>query len=560
MRTFKIKITFFVVALTSLLFLEGCKKDFASTNTNPSNVTQPEIKFLLTYAEEKITEGHTNEWVYEGFEQLLRYSQHVTTNSAELFPSINTRYPHYYSSILPNLFEIRQQIDVKEDKVNYAKMAAVTHVLQVLYGIRVTDLNGSMPYAQAIKGRAEGILNPVFDDQKTLFSTWLAELNSSIADLSVADNLNTKSFGNSDIFYKSDWSKWIKLANTLKLKIAARYENQDKLKTAEIAKEVLSNSYGPLQDISDNLQYSSPTNNGVGGDINYRAIKYGSIAIIDFMKKVNDPRLMIYFSPNDLVNSYLDTIKKYSVTLPDFINTSDPMVQFQGAPTDLSRVGVKQKDFVSGNTFNVSASNKYNLISTINRRFFSPRYDGSQTGKYTELIVGAAESCLLVAEFVKKGYAPGDAMSWYKKGVTASIVSMNNIATAAGSTTAFSGDGSAKINAYLLSPLIILGDNLDLEKIYAQEHLNLIREPNEAYVFSRRTGYPSFSSSYFPREPFSENIARRFWIDNPGEVNRANWADAYTKQGFTQNTRSISLLEKERVWYDITAPKFGEGK
>lgn len=560
MRTFKIKITFFVVALTSLLFLEGCKKDFGSTNTNSSNVTQPEIKFLLTYAEEKVTEGHTNEWVYEGFEQLLRYSQHVTTNSAELFPSINTRYPHYYSSILPNLFEIRQQIDVKEDKVNYAKMAAVTHVLQVLYGIRVTDLNGSMPYSQAIKGRAEGILNPVFDDQKTLFSTWLAELNASIADLSVADNLNTKSFGNSDIFYKSDWSKWIKLANTLKLKIAARYENQDKLKTADIAKEVLSNSYGPLQDISDNLQYSSPTNNGVGGDINYRAIKYGSIAIIDFMKKVNDPRLMIYFSPNDLVNSYLDTIKKYNVTLPDFINTSDPMVQFQGAPTDLSRVGVKQKDFVSGNTFNVSASNKYNLISTINRRFFSPRYDGNQTGKYTELIVGAAESCLLVAEFIKKGYVTGDAVSWYKKGVTASIVSMNNIATAAGSTTAFSGDGSTKINAYLLSPLIVLGDNLDLEKIYAQEHLNLIREPNEAYVFCRRTGYPSFSSTYFPREPFSENIARRFWIDNPGEVNRANWADAYTKQGFTQNTRSISLLEKERVWYDINAPKFGEGK
>jgi hypothetical protein len=384
MRTFKIKIAFFGAALTSLLFFEGCKKDFGLTNTNPSNVTQPEIKFLLTYAEEKVAEGHTNEWVYEGFEQLLRYSQHVTTNSAELFPSINSRYSHYYSSILPNLFEIRQQIGTKEDKLNYAKMAAVTRILQVLYGIRVTDLNGSIPYTQAIKGRSEGVLNPVFDDQKTLFSTWLVELNSSITDLSVPDNLNTKSFGNSDIFYNSDWSKWIKLANSLKLKIAARYENQDKVKTADIVKEVLSNAYGPLQAISDNLQYSSPANNGVGGDINYRAVKYGSIAIIDFMKKVTDPRLMIYFSPNDLVNSYLDTIKKYSVTLPDFINISDPLVRFQGAPTDLNRVGVKQKDYVSGNTFNVSASNKYNLISTINRRFFSPRYDGNQSGKYTE--------------------------------------------------------------------------------------------------------------------------------------------------------------------------------
>ncbi len=61
------------------------------------------------------------------------------------------------------------------------------------------------------------------------------------------------------------------------------------------------------------------------------------------------------------------------------------------------------------------------------------------------------------------------------------------------------------------------------------------------------------------REQFNEPIPRRFWIDDPGEVNRANWTAAYTDQGFTPNVKDALSLSKERVWYDKKAPGFGAG-
>nr|MCU0385536.1 SusD/RagB family nutrient-binding outer membrane lipoprotein [Flavihumibacter sp.] len=222
-------------------------------------------------------------------EQLLRFTQHYSSSPYELTTNVNSRYAAYYANILPNLFEIRRQIDLKPDKNDYSKMKAVTYILSALQGIKVTDMNGSIPYSEAIKGRYEGKYNPVFDSQEQLFTTWLSELNEAIATLSAAPTATEKSYGNSDVLYKGDWTKWIKLANTLKLRIAARYENQDAGKTAAIAQEVMSNTTGPITAVADNLVYSSPNFEPIGGGINYRDVKYGGIAIVNFMKQVNDP-------------------------------------------------------------------------------------------------------------------------------------------------------------------------------------------------------------------------------------------------------------------------------
>jgi hypothetical protein len=304
--------------------------------------------------------------------------------------------------------------------------------------------------------------------------------------------------------------------------------------------------------------YVNVNNLPLGGDINYRDVKYGGIAIVNFMKKVNDPRLGVYFSPNDLVGSFRDTLTKYDTTLPSFINTTDPLIQFQGGPIDWT-INAPQTNYFK-NLFVASSQNRYNLISTINRNFFAPNWNGPSTFNFTELLAGAGETCLLLAEFIKKGYASGDAQQWYNKGIEASIRTMNTIATTAGSTQPYSGDGNAAIAAYIAQPDVVLNGVNDLERIYVQQHLNLIRQPNEAYVFCRRTGYPKTGSAYFPRETFTEPIPHRWWISDPGEVNRANWAAAYSAEGFTQNVQDALSLSKERVWYDKNAPEFGQGK
>ena len=556
-----IVLAIFIICLATII---SCKKDFGSINTNPSIVTTPDIRFLLSYSEDQIATYMGTEWVWESMEQLWRFTQHITSDPYEISNNVNTRYNAFYTSILPNLFEIRRQIDSKSDKDNYQKMAAVTYVLQILQGIKVTDMNGSIPYTQAEQGRYAGNYSPVYDTQSILFDTWLKELNDAIAVLENNSLPTQQNYGSSDIYYGSDWTKWVMLANTLKLRIAARLENQDKSRTQSIFQEVMKDAIGPISNDAAQLSYSSvdflPF--GTSGDIDYRSPRYASASIMKFLKASNDPRLPVYFEKNDLQGSFKDTLNKYSVTLPSFININDPLIMYQGGPADWT-LNPTYAAYIK-NPFQVSAASKYFLISHINRKFFSPRFNGNTSGVFTDVMVTNAESCLLIAEFIQKGYAggvntQGTAEDWYNKGITSSIKTMNNIAIAAGSTTGFSGDGTTEIAAYLTNPEVKFNGTNDLERIYVQEYLNLYRNPSEAFVFCRRTGYPKYSSAYYARETFNEIIPRRWWTTDPGEVNRANWSAALQEEGFTPLAQDVETLNKERVWYDKNAPDFGKG-
>ncbi|NML40099.1 SusD/RagB family nutrient-binding outer membrane lipoprotein [Chitinophaga sp. G-6-1-13] len=548
----------------ALLGAGSCAKNFGDLNTDPSLVVTPDVKYLLSYSEDKIFTYQGTEWVWESMEQLMRFTQHITSSPFEITNNVNTRYNNYYLQILPNLNEIRRRVDAMPDKDRYQKIRVVTNILMVLHGIKVTDMNGSIPFSEAIKGRYDFKYNPVYDEQPNLFTNWLTQLNEAIKVL--ADNsLTTQvSYGPSDIFYQSDWVKWVKLANTLKLRIAARLENADKAKCQAIFQEVMKDATGPISDYDSQVKYVNATYVpfGTGGDIDYRSRRYASTSIMNFLKKTNDPRLPVYFEKNDLVGSYKDTLAQYHVSLPSFIDPNDPLIMYQGGPADWTTNPVVAS-FI-GNPFPVSQFTKYSLISPINRRFFSPQLNQA-TGKFLDVAVTYAETCFYIAEFIQKGYAggvdtKGSAEDWYKKGVTSSIQTMNTIAVTAGSTTAYSGDGTTEINNYLANPLVKFNGVNNLERIYIQQFLGMYRQPNEAYVFCRRTGYPKTGSAYYGREPFNELIPRRFWLIDPGEVNRANWSAAMQQQGFTPNAQDLPTLSSQRVWYDKPAPDFGKGQ
>jgi hypothetical protein len=547
--------------LTSgLLCASACENDFGDINTDPSIVTTPDPKYLFTYALNSLESYQNTEWIWENLEQLLRFSQHLTTDPYELSTNINSRYSAYYSNILPNLVEIRKQIDLKSDKDRYQKMRAATYVVGVLHGLRVTDMNGSMPYSQAIEAREKENYTPEYDAQKALYDTWLTELNEAVTTLN-GDLAEQESFGNADIFYHSEWLKWAKLANSLKLRIAVRYEGQDKTKTQQIFKEVVENAAGPIVEDADQFAYLDPDHGPIGDDIDYRSTRYATKSIITFLKQTKDPRMVIYFNPNDLTASALDTLKKYNQTLPSFISPTDPLIRYQGGPADwTTNPSVAQ---YYKNPLNVG-TNKYVLMSTINKTFFAPRRNGAK-GTFYDYMVTSAETCFYIAELIQKGYGSGTSVKgtaedWYKKGITSSLKTMNSIAQAALSTTGLGADADAEIAAYLAQPMVKLNGSNNLERIYIQEYLNFMRLPTEAFTFTRRTGYPKNNSAYYPRDPFNELIPRRFWVDEPPlGTNNANWQKAQAEQGFTPNDRTAQTLSTQRLWFDKNSPAFGQG-
>jgi hypothetical protein len=554
----KKNILYIILATLTGLLSNSCTKDFENINVDPSIVSDVDVRYLFTSSCEKLQTVRSGEWTWEDLEQFLRVSQLLTAQAYELQGSVNTRYNYYYTYILPNLFEMRRLIDNKTDKDKFQKIYATTFIIQVYQGLRVTDVNGSVPYTEANQGRDFAKYDPVYDNQKTLYDTWLGELNNSIQVLgsSLADQV---SFGNNDVFYKGDWTKWIKLANSLKLRIAARYQNPDETKAAQIFNEVMTDATGPFSSLDDQMTYNNPNYmpfTSTGYMIDYRSVRYAIETVVDYMKSTGDPRLGIYYSQNDLVGSYKDTLTKYGKTLPSWCDLNDPLIKYQGGPADFQSNPEKSTYF--SNQFDAGGANRWWLISTINRTFFAPQI-GNGSGKFVDVMVSYAEVCLHIAEFIEKGYGSGfgTAKEWYDKGVLASAITMNNIASVANSTTV--SDISALVATYLTNPKVALDGTDNLEKIYIQELLNFYRQGNEAFTLVRRTGYPKFGSTLLAREPVPETLYRRFWLLDPGEVNRANYNAAMSEQGFTPNDQSMSALSTQRIWFDINSPEYGEG-
>ncbi|TDE09987.1 SusD/RagB family nutrient-binding outer membrane lipoprotein [Dyadobacter psychrotolerans] len=561
MKNITIKWATGIMLAGTLLLSNSCTNDFAEINTDPSVVTDPDPKYLFTYSLNSLPSSGS-EWIWENLEQLLRFTQHMTTDPYELSTNINSRYGNFYSNVLPNLVEIRRQIDLKADKQRYQKMRAATYVAGIFYGLHVSDMNGSIPYTQAGLGRSEGNFKPEYDGQQKLYDTWLAELNTAIADL-VASSTDQLTYGNADIFYHSDWTKWVKLANSLKLRIAVRYEGQDKAKTTQIFKEVMENAVGPITADEDQFAYLDPNSNPIGGDIDYRSARYATKSIVSFLKTTNDPRLQMYFSPNDLTAANLDSIKKYKVTLPAFISATDTQIRYQGGPADWTTDAATAQYYKNPLTVGTS---KLVVMSSINKVFFAPRRNGG-LGTFHDYLVTSAETCFYIAELIEKGYGAGlntkgTSEEWYKKGVASSLRTMNAIAVAALSTTGFTQSTvEAQITAYLAQTSVKFNGVNNLERIYIQEYLNFMRLPTEAFTFIRRTGYPKNSSTYYPRDKFNEPIPRRYWVDEPAlGTNNENWLKSQTEQGFTPGDRTVQALSTQRLWFDKNNPVIGEGK
>lgn len=559
----KRKYLYISIAMFTGLFNASCTNDFENINVNPNVVSDVDVRLLLTSSLVPMQTSRGGEYWNEGFTHFLSACQLVTGQSYQVSTTaVNGRYNLFYRSVLPNLVEIRRLISLKEDKQRFEQINAITYIPQVMMALKVSDMNGSIPYTDANKGRTDGIFNPKYDNQESLYNLWLKELSDAIVTLQ-KNAVDQVGLGTNDIFFNGDITKWIKLANGLKLRIASRIQNQDPAKAAQIFKEVMTDAVGTLSSNADQLVHANPVYypfgiDGYNIDIYSRHFAVGTA--IEYLKSADDPRLGLYYDKNSLTGSYKDTLAKYNKVLPSWIKKEDPNIMYQGGPADFQSKPEISSYFV--NPLDAGGSNRYQLISTVNRKFFAPTVDRG-SGKVIDVLFSYAEVCFHVAEFIEKGYGTGidtkgTAADWYNKGVRASSKMMNEIAIAAESTSYT--DIDARIDKHLTNPKVKLDGTHNLEKIYIQALLNFYRDPNEAFMLARRTGYPKYNSTILARETISDPVLpRRWWTIDPGQVNHQNWMDAMKDQGFTPNDFTIGLLNSERIWFDKKSPDYGNG-
>ena len=613
----------------SLCFNTSCTDDFAELNSDPSTITTPDIRYLFTQCEAKFQPGDYAQW-FGGFNDLSTWSQTTVSSSGNTSRSNRPTEEangcgYEVNEVLRYANEIRYQISQLSDteKEKYEYIQYLCNPLLVYLSIQDSDLFGSRQYTEAEQARYTNppLLLPKYDTQEELLEVWLKELQQTIDYLSthqVNDLL-----GNQDFIYRGDMNKWMKLANSLKLKIAARLVNKNRERAFQIVKEVAESPVGMILTTDGDLVYNKGKfDNNWNNDI---TVGVGSQQLINFLVQNQDPRLFYFFQKNDynanVVQAYFDQNRR----MPSYVEANvvsevvngkkvfkewkapgEPWVRYYGLPVEIGAAQKSEyehyfdpktelfvlysKEGAQKSYYPCSYRNTEMVKGLLTYTYpdapdVTPEQDNHQYGWYG-LYFSAAETNLILAEFTLLGATWNNqksAQEYFSAGVEASVrgydfvAGKNHIPYYDAPYNKDPHDVSIKLQEEWVSALLqkdaykLTGDKkADLEKVYVQQYLHYFNAPIDQYVNMLRSGVPQQNSSVLPRLDFDAQlgdayaIPRRFPVSEPLESDQLYniTIEAYKAQGYTYsgtNSKNPEVLEKERVWMDTENPSLGKG-
>ena len=368
-------------------------------------------------------------------------------------------------------------------------------IFKTLLWSTITDLYGDIYYTEGLRGQ-DGILFPKFDDQKDIYPALIQNLKDATQLISEGTEEIDQTY---DILYHADKTKWVKFANSMRLRLLMRSVKNLPSATAEIAIVAAL----PLMDSNDdnasiNYKDGDPSFSWPMGSSNMLfkenfMIMRPSKTLVDTLKALNDDRLKLWIAPiekpwtNDINqngvsvsttdlngNSYTSSweyIDRTNSTLnQQAYLIQDSLTLYAGYPAGM------YLDAYNANGSYEGQSTIWNYkVST-----FSKLLNRNADPLLKACIMQADEVKFLLAEASIKGYYQGgDPEGLYKKGVELALNRWGR--TLPGN---YFNSNAAKFPAS--------GTNdQKLAKISIQKWLGLFMMGVEAYADLRRTGLPA---------------------------------------------------------------------
>ena len=203
-----------------------------------------------------------------------------------------------YAGVLNDIKEMKILID--DIGEGYEKHSAVAEVIEAYLLITLVDYFGDIPYSEALD---IDILNPSVDGGASVYAAALSLLDSAISKFQVSGSVAMAN----DFFYDNNYEKWIRLANTLKMKVYIQTRLVDNGAIANFEAIASSGNYiGAGEDWVfnwgsniDNPNSRHPFYNNSYGPGGVPVIGlYQSNWFMDLMKNdkpIQDPRMRYYF-------------------------------------------------------------------------------------------------------------------------------------------------------------------------------------------------------------------------------------------------------------------------
>lgn len=613
---------------TSLLLLfallTGCRDDFAEMNTDKDAVTEGDPTYLMAQAVLAFEPSDYTYWFYNAVDFYNDVQFGVPTGSVTESVVDGSEQQGYKSTNVLNYYyavDYERSLMTEEESAQYENVSSAIQVLAIYLGIMDTDFCGDIPYTEAAQARYGGTLTPKYDHVSDLYDLWLNQLDSCVT--AFTTNENQIEISTQDQIYNGDWSKWAKLANSLKLKIAARLISQDMERAKEIATAVVTNPCGIIDGESEDFLFHKGDQHSSSNDYVYHwnndvlTSIAPSKSFADFMVNNQDPRVRFIYTKNEwnskVVDLFLAAGRKSDI--PDYImdnveletvdgkeqfkawkGLGEPWVRYYGLPLAFNaNANTAQYGdwFDYTNQCRYDANYTYRPYSMFQEEMIRGRKDftlpvtpNSSVIEDTEdvpwygMYLTTAEVNLYLAEFALYGASGLQSASYYfDKAVRASVEEYDRLASLNkipyyGTNYGYDPhektidlcegeiDQLMQHAAYQLT-----GNTLDdLEKVYLQQIIHFTLQPIDLFVTGRRSGCPKFGSSLIAREDYAANQIPATYYPRRTAVTEPSPTDLmYDNTMSAYEYQGFStvpgngILNSERVWQDKDAPQWGEG-
>ncbi len=293
------KITKYIGILVISLLIQSCE-GWLDINENPNAVSEISPEYLFGYA---ITSWSGNRTGGDSHLPIAFMNQTYATGGDFGWGYAEDRYdisPYskgntwkmYYATSGSNL---KKAIEIAESEGN-GNVAAQCKIAFASMFYECTMIWGDVPYSEAWTSESY----PHFDAQKDILDDLISLLDEAILEI---DNSDPVKIITEDVFFGGNLDKWVKFANSMKLKIAMVMVDADPTKESLIGNLVSSE----LIDENDNVEFPY-YNEADHKNPKFRLLeKYNggvndwffanSIILDGMMKPLDDPRISIFYKP-----------------------------------------------------------------------------------------------------------------------------------------------------------------------------------------------------------------------------------------------------------------------
>jgi hypothetical protein len=474
----------------AILSIASCKKDL-DINTDPNNPVNVSLSTLLPTAQVNLATSLTME---TGLSQELSVYMHqlVVRESPDKYGLVPNEigWGGFYINTLSNIEAIIAKAVPAED----TKYLGIAKILKAYTYSQLVDVWADVPFSES-QAYQTGAFYPKFDKGQDIYPKLITLLDDAISDINNTTAKNPDVPGANDVIYKGVMTKWIKAANTIKLKL---YLQQRRVKN--VSNEI-------------NAILALPATQLISSTADDFLVPFGPNGAQDD----RNPGFGDYFASqrtNDISPWFYEIMKGYNPDINSGI--TDPRTPYywynQLRATQAGSQLTEYRDgaFVSIYFASVGkdrGANQQNNMTVLGMYPVGGRYDdglgsvvtsGSGTGAAPYRMITYADRLYMEAELINTGVVVGDARAKLKAAMTESFKQVDYVITtyvkpAQSVPAIYNVATTSPMNTYIDQVLTQYDGFITskkLQSIMTQKWISTFGSAVDAYTDYRRTGFP----------------------------------------------------------------------